>query len=721
MEEEAKGVQNRNGTVPIKSVRLAPLPVTDRAAGHMGGHDDAGGHTGDPHIPATELVATRPEADVHATAHMSHISWGRAGPAVSIKNGAAADDDFDLVVVGSRSLLYHPEDVKETERHLFCTVYQDSSGKPVEIARTPWSRLRDPYWNHGVKFQNFAHSIASKLCIVVWSIHHDQNNPEKTSCLVVGHGTIQSSVISATTPQLAWVPVKMPPTAFKVKRPIANDLRTGFAGGSFKGADGENLPQSVSDRLGPADEMGQPAMHGHSGKGADLPNFGSGQFGSSSRHLAACAPGMSAGSSSVKDMRRQSHAHNATEEAEDSTSLKLAIYGVVLIAVYFVVVCAFYVPVEGWTIRECLYFAVVTFTTVGYGDYTPTGDGSKLFTCIVALLGVSFIAVGVGVIGQEVVRVQQKLIDKGREAASHAVHSQFTEETDEDGKKAIAHINEHHAPPNALVIIFWAFVPVVTVIGIHAAVVGHIEKWTFVDAVYISTITGTSVGYGELYPKEPLSQWFSIFSIPVMVFCISYALGRVARIPVQHEMNKLHKKMLAIEITEEDFELMGNGDGDIDRTEFIVHMLKAMKKVDDVLIDKLMDRFNKLDADGSGFISKDELKEVWQRKKEKTEGTEEAAAWSKLRKSSLSLGTFKRAMAQGPGPGSGSGTGTGTGTGKVAPIEKAQVAADLAAVAAMKSRLNTQEKSKTRGGSNRTKHFQHASQYTPMGSFAGTG
>ena len=64
-----------------------------------------------------------------------------------------------------------------------------------------------------------------------------------------------------------------------------------------------------------------------------------------------------------------------------------------------------------------------------------------------------------------------------------------------------------------------------------------------------------------------------------MVFCISYALGKVARIPVQHEMSKLHQKLLTIEITEEDFDLMGNGDGDIDRTEFIVHMLKAMKKV----------------------------------------------------------------------------------------------------------------------------------------------
>jgi hypothetical protein len=293
-------------------------------------------------------------------------------------------------------------------------------------------------------------------------------------------------------------------------------------------------------------------------------------------------------------------------------------------------VCAFYMPVEGWTVRECLYFAVVTFTTVGYGDYVPTSDGSKLFTCLVALCGVSFIAVGVGVIGQEVLKVQQKLLEKGKVAAQHAVNSQFTEETDEAGQKAMTHINEHlHTePPHAVKVIFWAFVPVITVIGIHAAVVGHVEKWSLVDAIYISTITGTSVGYGELHPKEPFSQWFSVVSIPVMVFCISYALGKVAQIPVQHEMTKLHKKMLTIEITEEDFDVMGNGDGDIDRTEFMVHMLKAMKKVDDALIDQLMDRFNRLDADGSGYISKDELKQVWQAKKEKVEG--EGGARTKL-------------------------------------------------------------------------------------------
>eukprot|EP00620_Florenciella_sp_RCC1587_P014412 CAMPEP_0182563836 /NCGR_PEP_ID=MMETSP1324-20130603/5908_1 /TAXON_ID=236786 /ORGANISM="Florenciella sp., Strain RCC1587" /LENGTH=678 /DNA_ID=CAMNT_0024777149 /DNA_START=185 /DNA_END=2224 /DNA_ORIENTATION=+ len=582
-------------------VKLAPLPV-NRDMGDMGGHNDAGGHTVDPHIPATESVARKPETDVHATAHLSHISWGRAGPAVSIKNGAAADGDYDLVVVGSRSLIYHPDDVKETERHLFCTVYENSTGKPVEVARTPWSRSRDPYWSHGIKLQNFSRAVSQRLTIVVWSIHHDENNPNDTVCMVVGFASLQSSLLIQMEPVLAWIPLRMPPSTFEVKRPIATDLH---------GGRGE-----LTEKLGPSGGAGgTPDKDGANQAGLEHPGGPSGLSRQNSQHLSRAQSG---------------HRHTSADDEEDRTSLVLAIYGMMAIAAYFMGVCAFYMPVEGWTVRECLYFAVVTFTTVGYGDYVPTSDGSKLFTCLVALCGVSFIAVGVGVIGQEVLKVQQKLLEKGKVAAQHAVNSQFTEETDEAGQKAMTHINEHlHTePPHAVKVIFWAFFPVITVIGIHAAVVGHVEKWSLVDAIYISTITGTSVGYGELYPKEPFSQWFSVVSIPVMVFCISYALGKVAQIPVQHEMTKLHKKMLTIEITEEDFDVMGNGDGDIDRTEFMVHMLKAMKKVDDALIDQLMDRFNRLDADGSGYISKDELKQVWQAKKEKVEG--EGGARTKL-------------------------------------------------------------------------------------------
>ncbi len=52
----------------------------------------------------------------------------------------------------------------------------------------------------------------------------------------------------------------------------------------------------------------------------------------------------------------------------------------------------FYWRFEDWTIIEALYFSVVTLTTVGFGDFTPTSAGTQIFTIIYILTGI-----GVGV------------------------------------------------------------------------------------------------------------------------------------------------------------------------------------------------------------------------------------------------------------------------------------------------------------------------------------
>jgi potassium channel subfamily K len=45
-----------------------------------------------------------------------------------------------------------------------------------------------------------------------------------------------------------------------------------------------------------------------------------------------------------------------------------------------------------WTFIDCMYFAIVTCTSVGYGDLTPKSAGSKMFTCVYALVGIGMIA-----------------------------------------------------------------------------------------------------------------------------------------------------------------------------------------------------------------------------------------------------------------------------------------------------------------------------------------
>jgi hypothetical protein len=62
-----------------------------------------------------------------------------------------------------------------------------------------------------------------------------------------------------------------------------------------------------------------------------------------------------------------------------------------------------------WTFIDCMYFAIVTCTSVGYGDLTPTSDGSKMFTCIYALVGIGFVGELLMKVVGVIYRIQQAL------------------------------------------------------------------------------------------------------------------------------------------------------------------------------------------------------------------------------------------------------------------------------------------------------------------------
>ena len=47
----------------------------------------------------------------------------------------------------------------------------------------------------------------------------------------------------------------------------------------------------------------------------------------------------------------------------------------------------FYWGAEDWSLIQSLYFSVVTLTTVGDGDLTPTSDYTRLFTIIYIFIG----------------------------------------------------------------------------------------------------------------------------------------------------------------------------------------------------------------------------------------------------------------------------------------------------------------------------------------------
>ena len=68
----------------------------------------------------------------------------------------------------------------------------------------------------------------------------------------------------------------------------------------------------------------------------------------------------------------------------------------------------FYWRFEDWTVIEALYFSVVTLTTVGYGDFSPTHPGTQIFTVIYILTGFGVFVALLTSVAQEYMRVKRE-------------------------------------------------------------------------------------------------------------------------------------------------------------------------------------------------------------------------------------------------------------------------------------------------------------------------
>ena len=213
-----------------------------------------------------------------------------------------------------------------------------------------------------------------------------------------------------------------------------------------------------------------------------------------------------------------------------------------LVAFYLGLSTVFFHTVEGWSWGKAFHFCCVTLTTIGYGDVTPVTDIGKAGTCAFILLGLSIAATALG-----------HLVGSVTSAAG--VGSQRASVAKETSLLAAV------------------------VLG-GAGFVHVSEGWSPLDSLYWAIVTGSSVGYGDLVPMHPAARVFTNIYLLVGVGAFAASIGRYAAAMAEEEEQRQLQAFVARGVSQDLIDAIDtDGDGTVERQEFIEYCLLALGKV----------------------------------------------------------------------------------------------------------------------------------------------
>jgi len=301
-----------------------------------------------------------------------------------------------------------------------------------------------------------------------------------------------------------------------------------------------------------------------------------------------------------------------------------------------------------WSFVDALYFSMVTISTVGYGDLTPTTRFSKLFTVCYILLGCTTVFYHLAQLTTMVMhgfRQSWLLIIDRFDSSEHVAGRSLGLSGEGVDLTGDGNVDFIHPPPAYL---FWAqeMMPISVLAAAIQCISAAIFCWTepgldFGDAMYHCIVTATTVGYGDVALTTNGSKLFATLHVALSVSWLGALVGEVSVLQARRKAQIDRADVLLRQMdVDEIVELDKDGKG-VDKLEFAIGMMIVLgvelcgEKLTWEAMQPFLKKFDKIDHSNTGRIDREDLERLARQGRDEVIAKSKAGKGPDLKESDL--------------------------------------------------------------------------------------
>ncbi|KNC49978.1 potassium channel protein [Thecamonas trahens ATCC 50062] len=189
---------------------------------------------------------------------------------------------------------------------------------------------------------------------------------------------------------------------------------------------------------------------------------------------------------------------------------KLVINGLYFM-VYWLVGSLVFGLIEGWPLTHSLFFTLTTLCAIGYGTIAVATPWARMLLVVYGFAGLALLSFTLAA-GQRVL---------SRSLKARFVSSPLADAATADESRSqfqLRHLRR------ALAIFFGTYVTAVVFFCI-------VERWSILDSMFFCAETVTTLGYGDLAPSAPASEFISLAFVSISMLMVGYVLSLIGAPP----------------------------------------------------------------------------------------------------------------------------------------------------------------------------------------------